>query len=65
MTILSIEDSEPDITRTAIETGLTYYDASYLHTATALGLTLATEDKRLTNAAKQKGTPTTNLTELT
>jgi len=64
MAVLSIEGAEPDITRTAIETGLTYYDASYLHTATALGFILATEDKRLTNAAKQMGTATTNLAEL-
>jgi predicted nucleic acid-binding protein len=64
MTVLSIEDNEPDITRTAIDTGLTYYDASYLHTATALGLTLATEDKRLRETAKKTGTPTTSLNEL-
>jgi predicted nucleic acid-binding protein len=65
MTVLTIEDSEADITKVAIETGLTYYDASYLHTAKILGLTLATEDKRLTQAAKQAGTPTANLAELT
>jgi predicted nucleic acid-binding protein len=64
MTVLTIEDTEPDITRAAIETGLSYYDASYLHTAVTLGFTLATEDKRLIQAAKQTGTLTTNLAEL-
>lgn len=65
MTVLTIEDAEADIAQTAIDTGLTYYDASYLHTAAALGLTLATEDRRLNQAAKRTGTPTTSLAELT
>ena len=65
MAVLTIEDSEADITKAAIETGLTYYDASYLHTAATLGLTLATEDKRLNQAAKLAGILTTTLAELT
>ncbi len=65
MTILPTEGNETAVTRIAIETGLTYYDASYLHTAKTLGLTLATEDTRLKAAATKSGTLTTSLRELT
>jgi len=65
MTILPTEGNEPAISLTAIKTGLTYYDASYMYTAKTLGLTLATEDTQLKTAANQTGTPTTSLDELT
>ncbi len=64
MNVLSIEGGEAAVTRTAVETGLTYYDASYIHVAVTLGFTLATEDKQLARAAKEAGTPTTCLEEL-
>jgi len=44
--------------------GLTFYDASYLHTAERLSLTLATEDERLGCAVKRVGVPLTSLAGL-
>lgn len=40
---------------TAIQEGLTFYDAAYLHTAMAYGLVLYTRDQRLAKAAREKG----------
>jgi len=63
MTVLTVDD-EPGVLRLAAATGLTFYDASYLHTAGRLGLILATEDARLAHAANDNSTSTTNLAEL-
>jgi predicted nucleic acid-binding protein len=63
MVILPVED-EPKVLRLAAATGLTFYDASYLHTAERLRLTLATEDARLAHAAKHIGVPPMNFDEL-
>lgn len=64
MAIIPTEGNEPEITRAAIEAGLTYYDASYMYTAKTLVLTLVTEDKRLRDATKKIGAHTANLAEL-
>jgi predicted nucleic acid-binding protein len=64
MTTLTVDD-EPGVLRLAAATGLTFYDASYLHTAARLNLTLATEDTRLAQAAEEADVPTTSLAELT
>lgn len=64
MEVHSVEGGEDAVTRTAIEFGLSYYDSAYIYTAAVLGLTLATEDKRLTRTAKEKGIPTTTLDDL-
>lgn len=37
----------------AVEEGLTYYDASYVHAAVKNGLTLVTDDGRLCSAARK------------
>jgi predicted nucleic acid-binding protein len=64
MDVLSIEGAEDAVTRNAIQSALSYYDAAYIHTAVTLGLTLATEDKRLARAAKDVNVQTTSLSEL-
>jgi len=46
-------ESPLEILRIAVEEDLTYYDASYLHTAMRNNLTLVTDDKKLYNAAKK------------
>jgi len=63
MLVLRVED-EPEVLRLAAAMGLTFYDASYLHTAERLSLTLATEDARLGRAAKRVGVPLTSLAGL-
>jgi predicted nucleic acid-binding protein len=63
MLVLRVED-EPEALRLAAAMGLTFYDASYLHTAERLSLTLATEDARLGRAAKRVGVPLTSLAGL-
>ncbi|HEX9913637.1 MAG TPA: type II toxin-antitoxin system VapC family toxin [Candidatus Bathyarchaeia archaeon] len=63
MVVLQVED-EPEALRLAASTDLTFYDASYLHTAERLGLNLATEDARLARAAKHVGVQPTSLAEL-
>ena len=63
MVVLSVED-EPEVLRLAAATDLTFCDASYLHTAERLSLTLATEDARLARAAKHVGVPPMSLDEL-
>jgi predicted nucleic acid-binding protein len=42
------------VLRLADETGLTTYDASYLHVASVLDLPLVTFDKRLARAASNR-----------
>jgi len=50
----SIEAEEPlEILRIAIEGDLTYYDASYLHTAIKNDLALITDDQKLHTVAKK------------
>ena len=41
--------------RLALDTGLTAYDASYLHLAQTLGTPLATFDRKLRSAAQARG----------
>jgi len=48
---LSIKGHEEEVLRTALEEGLTIYDAAYLATARRHGLTLVTDDNRLREAA--------------
>jgi len=47
MRVLDITQLESDILRTALELGVTAYDASYIVLARANGLTLVTEDRKL------------------
>jgi predicted nucleic acid-binding protein len=63
MVVLQVEE-EPEVLRLAAATELSFYDASYLHTAERLGLNLATEDGRLARAAKHVGVQPTSLAEL-
>jgi predicted nucleic acid-binding protein len=46
-------DDSLDILRVAVEEGLTYYDAAYLHAAIKGGKTLVTNDEKLLTAAKK------------
>jgi len=49
-----IEAENPlEILRIAVEEDLTYYDASYLHTAIGNSLTLVIDDQKLYTAAKK------------
>ncbi|MDE1857130.1 MAG: type II toxin-antitoxin system VapC family toxin [Candidatus Micrarchaeota archaeon] len=47
MRIMSIADYEQGIIDTAIELGLSFYDASYVHLAKKSGMVLVTEDAKL------------------
>jgi predicted nucleic acid-binding protein len=49
---VSVEDG-PAVLDIAVEEGLTYYDASYVHAAVKNGLTLVTDDERLRSVAKK------------
>jgi predicted nucleic acid-binding protein len=63
MTLLPVSDFE-GVLGTAIDTGLSFYDASYLHTAKSMVLTLSIEDERLTKASRGLSLPTTSLEAL-
>jgi predicted nucleic acid-binding protein len=52
MRSVSVEHG-PAVLNIAIEAGLTYYDASYIHAAVKNGSTLVTDDGRLFSAAKR------------
>jgi predicted nucleic acid-binding protein len=52
MGVVSVEHG-PAVLDIAIEGGLTYYDASYIHAAVKNGLTLVTDDERLFSVAKR------------
>ncbi len=43
------------VTELALDTGLTTYDASYLHLALSLGVPLITFDDRLARVARRRG----------
>ena len=63
MTLLPVTDFE-GVMRTAVDTGLSFYDASYLYTAKSMGLTLSTEEERLGRASRGLSLPTTSLEAL-
>jgi len=52
MNVILIEDCSA-VLSIAVEEGLTYYDASYIHAADRNGLTLITDDERLSSIAKK------------
>jgi len=52
MNVVLIEDGSA-VLSIAVEEGLTYYDASYIHAAYRNGLTLITDDERLGSIAKK------------
>ena len=52
--MLRLEDLDHErIMEIALEKRLTYYDASYLHTAIVMKLPLTTEDRRLREASPE------------
>ncbi len=57
--------SEEEVLAVAFETGMSFYDASYLLTAKNWGLTLATEDTRLSRVAQRLGISTVSLDKIT
>lgn len=57
MFLYSSEEIEEEILNTAMETHLSYYDASYIHAAKELKAELVTEDTRLAKAATKLGVP--------
>jgi len=63
MNILSIRNYEEEILKTALTTGLTFYDASYIVLARNNNLILVTEDKTLREKAT-KYVGTKSLSEL-
>ena len=52
------------IFRLSLETGLTFYDASYLHLARRDEKTLVTEDKKLSKAAEDLGVRTVSISQI-
>jgi len=52
MNVILIEDCSA-VLSIAVEEGLTYYDASYIHAADRNGLTFITDDERLSSIAKK------------
>lgn len=60
MKVLSAASKE-EVLELAVETGLSFYDASYLHVAMGAGLTLATEDAKLSKVAQQLSIHTATL----
>jgi predicted nucleic acid-binding protein len=52
MTEVPVDDGQA-VLGIAVEEGLTYYDASYVHAAVKNGLTLVTDDERLCSAARK------------
>jgi predicted nucleic acid-binding protein len=52
MTEVPVDDGQA-VLGIAVEEGLTYYDASYVHAAVKNGLTLVTDDGRLCSAARK------------
>ena len=65
ITLHSLQELGPArVIHTAFETGLTFYDASYLVLSEALGLALATDDRRLRDAARERGVATVAAEEL-
>ena len=54
-TVITI-DNMVEIQRIAVEKGLTFYDASYLHTAGKHNLKLVTEDRDLLKSSKNSVT---------
>ena len=48
----------------ALESGLTFYDSSYLELAKELGAALATEDRELSRVAPEYGVEVLNLNEI-
>jgi predicted nucleic acid-binding protein len=52
-----IEQDALAVLRLSVETGLSTYDASYLHLAQALNLPLVTFDERLSREARRRGVP--------
>jgi len=62
MTIVSPPE-ETEILEVALETNLSFYDASYLATAKKMSLVLSTEDERLLKAANKLGVRTKRLEE--
>lgn len=62
MTIVSAPE-EVEVIKVAVETSLSFYDASFLTAAKKMGLTLSTEDERLLKAANRLGVKTMRLEE--
>lgn len=52
------------IFRLSLETGLTFYDASYLHLARRDGKILITEDKKLSKASTEMGVRTLSIGQI-
>ncbi|MGC8994602.1 MAG: type II toxin-antitoxin system VapC family toxin [Pyrobaculum sp.] len=50
----TVRGVESEVLKLAGELGVTFYDGSYVYTAASRGLTLVTDDKRLSKAARKK-----------
>ncbi len=66
MEVIKIEDVEAHIgtMEIAFDEGLNFYDSAYLQSAKKLGLTLVTEDKRLSKRAIDVGVTCIQITDL-
>lgn len=55
MHVLDMRGAERDVAAMCASTGLTFYDAAYVVAARRLGLSLVTDDKDMSEAARRHG----------